>query len=226
MTAASSGDNSSLATKCMDFCHALASQGKEFKFSITIGATFTFSLDTREDKETLPIRIKKSPSTLKSNAKRRQEFLEKKSQSETAFPTGLESSQNPVKQIRAFKCNHCESSFKTENGLKIHTGKSHKEATSPEGLRTSVSQSSLHLTNLSLHLSSRGEDSVNGERPLTPAKLFECDGCDETFECENDLNSHTDIQHPLKCHICSKWCEDDLARSKHHWDHLNFKPAS
>ena len=63
MTAASSGDNSSLATKC----HALASQGKEFKFSITIGATFTFSLDTREDKETLPIRIKKSPSTLKSN---------------------------------------------------------------------------------------------------------------------------------------------------------------
>ena len=49
MTAASSGDNSSLATKCMDFCHALASQGKEFKFSITIGATF--SLDTREDKD-------------------------------------------------------------------------------------------------------------------------------------------------------------------------------
>ena len=92
MTAASSGDNSSLATKCMDFCHALTSQGKELKFSITIGATFTFSLDTREDKETLPIRIKKSPSTLKSNAKRRQEFLEKKSQSETAFPTGLESS--------------------------------------------------------------------------------------------------------------------------------------
>ena len=121
MTAASSGDNSSLATKCMDFCHALASQGKEFKFSITIGATF--SLDTREDKETLPIRIKKSPSTLKSNAKRRQEFLEKKSQSETAFPTGLqlESSQNPVKQIRAFKCNHCESSFKTKNGLEIPT---------------------------------------------------------------------------------------------------------
>ena len=32
----SSREDSSLATKCMDFCHALANQGKSFKFSITI----------------------------------------------------------------------------------------------------------------------------------------------------------------------------------------------
>ena len=72
--APSSEEESSLATKCMDFCHALASQGKDFRFSLTIGPTFTFSLDTKEGKKTMPARSKKSPSALKRNAKRRQVF--------------------------------------------------------------------------------------------------------------------------------------------------------
>ena len=72
--------DSSLATQCLDFCQALARQGKDFKLSITIGSTFTFSLDTKEGRATLPTRIqkRKSPSTLKRNAKRREEFLSKK----------------------------------------------------------------------------------------------------------------------------------------------------
>ena len=43
MTAASEL-NSSLNSQCMDFCQALARQGLEFKFSVTIGSAFTFSL--------------------------------------------------------------------------------------------------------------------------------------------------------------------------------------
>ena len=39
--------NSSLNSQCMDFCQALARQGLEFKFSVTIGSAFTFSLDAR-----------------------------------------------------------------------------------------------------------------------------------------------------------------------------------
>ena len=31
---------------------------------------------------------------------------------------------------KAFKCDQCENSFKSENGLKIHAGKSHKKVTS------------------------------------------------------------------------------------------------
>ena len=54
--------NSPLMTQCLDFCQALAGQGKVFKFSITIDSTFTFSLDTREGKETFPTRIKKRSS--------------------------------------------------------------------------------------------------------------------------------------------------------------------
>ena len=143
MAAPSSGEDSSLATKCMDFCHTLASHGKDFQFSLTIGTTFTFSLDTREGKKTMPARSKKSPSVLKRNAKRRQEFMMKKSQSAAASTTGLDSNQTPVKQLEAFQCDHCESSFKTENGLKIHRGKTHKATSSPEKLRKSSTQSSL-----------------------------------------------------------------------------------
>ena len=137
MTTLAGGDDS-LASKCMAFCQALASQGQVFNFSLSIGPDFTFSLDTKEGKKTMP-RSKKSPSALKRNAKRRQVFLMKKSQYEAASSTGLESNQKPVTQLEAFQCDHCESSFKTENGLKIHRGKSHKEASSTEKLRKSKS---------------------------------------------------------------------------------------
>ena len=106
MTAVSESD-SSLATQCMDFCQALARQGKDFKLSITIGSTFTFSLDTKDGKAALPTRIqkRKSPSTLKRNAKRREEFLAKKATSESSLVTALESNQ---KQCEAFQCDQLQ----------------------------------------------------------------------------------------------------------------------
>ena len=88
-----SGEHSSLATQCLAFCQALASQGKAFHISLTIGSDFCFSLDTREKTppakpKTPPVkerttsakgedRKKKSPSTLRRNAERREEFLKK-----------------------------------------------------------------------------------------------------------------------------------------------------
>ena len=44
----------SLASKCMDFCQALASQGLLFHFSLNMGPNFTFSLDTRGKAEAAP----------------------------------------------------------------------------------------------------------------------------------------------------------------------------
>ena len=165
MTAPSSGENSVLATKCMDFRHALASQGKMFQFSLTIGTTFTFSLDTREGKETLPARNKKSPSTLKRNAKRRQEFLKKKS----------ESNQMPAEKNDAFQCDHCEVVFKTRNGLKIHIGKTHKETVkSPEKLRETSPKLPLAVS-----------------PPRVTSRIVPCNNCGEemssTHLCEEDL---------------------------------------
>ena len=64
----------------MDFCQALASQNKSFTFSLTIGSTFAFSLDTKES--CFPPAAKavkrKSPSAIRRNTRRRAEFLKKK----------------------------------------------------------------------------------------------------------------------------------------------------
>ena len=39
-------DSSSLASKCLDLCQTLASQGQAFIFSLIIGSTFNFSMTT------------------------------------------------------------------------------------------------------------------------------------------------------------------------------------
>ena len=74
MSAPVVGNDSSLSSKCMAFCQSLASQGKAIQFSLKIGDTFSFSLDTSEN---VPgIKIKKvSPSTWKRNELRQQKFI-------------------------------------------------------------------------------------------------------------------------------------------------------
>ena len=81
MNTLASGEDS-LASKCMAFCQALASQGQVFNFSLSLGPDFTFSLDSRSKGVKSPVIKKKaSPSTLRRNARRREEFMAKKQQS-------------------------------------------------------------------------------------------------------------------------------------------------
>ena len=211
MTAVNETD-SSLTTKCLDFCQALASQGKDFKFAITVGSTFSFSLDTREGRETLPTRSKKSPSTQKRNAKRRKEFLIKKSTSESTSATGLEPNQKSKKQGKGFQCDQCDLDFKTENGLKIHKGKSHKEVSSPEKKRRSSSKSSLILS--PIRDQSRVEPCHNCGMEMSPA-----------HQCQHDqdftLNEKTEVEASPTCpgHPtygpcgCTKWNQPCLYRT-------------
>ena len=116
--------DSSLATQCLALCQSLTSQGMVFNFSLAIGSTFSFSLDTKS-KEALPSKAKKkvSPSTRKRNMRRREEFLKKKSISSEAEKSepDKEASQNAT-----FQCDQCENVFRNEKGLKIHKGKAHK----------------------------------------------------------------------------------------------------
>ena len=64
---------STLVFKCMEFCQALASQGQVFHFSLSVGPSFSFSLDTTRSKAP-QTKKKPSPSTLRRNARRREEF--------------------------------------------------------------------------------------------------------------------------------------------------------
>ena len=121
---ASSELNSSLNSQCMDFCQALARQGLEFKFSVTIGSAFTFSLDARakegRDAPVTTVKKRNSPSTRRRNAKRMEEYLPRKYPSEVAKADTPK--RNKKQQGDGFNCDLCESTFKSENGLKIHRG--------------------------------------------------------------------------------------------------------
>ena len=71
-----------LATKCLEFCQTLSSQCSSFKFSLMVGTSFSFTLDTGvvalDTKAKAPSKKKPSPSTIRRNARRREEFLKKK----------------------------------------------------------------------------------------------------------------------------------------------------
>ena len=71
-----------LATKCLDFCQTLSSRGSAFKFSLTMGSNFSFSLDTKVLTSDIQVKYlpkkKPSPSTIRRNARRREMFLSKK----------------------------------------------------------------------------------------------------------------------------------------------------
>ena len=67
-------------SQCLDFCQMLAGKSLSFSFSLTVGTNFSFSLETRGE-GALPSPKKKkkpTPSTLRRNARRREEFLKKK----------------------------------------------------------------------------------------------------------------------------------------------------
>ena len=53
-----------LATQCLEFCQTLTSKGHAFTFNLTLGSSFSFSLDTKMKVTSLETKKKKkSPST-------------------------------------------------------------------------------------------------------------------------------------------------------------------
>ena len=73
-----SEEDAKLASQCLDLCQTLAGKSLTFSFSLTIGSSFSFSVDTRRKEALATTRKKKSPSTLRRDARRREQFLRKK----------------------------------------------------------------------------------------------------------------------------------------------------
>ena len=80
--AAMSGGEPVLMSQCLEVCQALASMGQTISFSLKLGSTFSFNLDTRSKatnfNEIVKKKNKPSPSTVKRNKKRMEKFIEKK----------------------------------------------------------------------------------------------------------------------------------------------------
>ena len=85
-----------LAIKCLDFCQTLNSQGNAFKFSLTLASGFSVSFDSKEpaleNQAKVPIKKKPSPSTIRRNARRKEEFLKKKLNFVSPSPSALNTS--------------------------------------------------------------------------------------------------------------------------------------
>ena len=202
-------DNSNLASQCMAFCQALASKGQIFSFTLKVGSSFAFSLDTRGNGTSSLTKKRKSPSTRRRNARRRAEFLAKKrgppeneSSAEKSTP---EKVARPVK-AKEFKCDQCDKDFKSENGLKIHVGKTHNRVDSdlatPEvarnQLRSSESLSASPLLNTSREESAIQQKAVVG-----------------------DLSPPSVPKHKCPSYLCSKFrCPKETEEQKRHWQQM------
>ena len=164
-------EEAQLAAKCLDLCQMLAGKNLPFTFSLKVGTNFSFSVDTR-GKGGLSASIEKkkkpTPSALRRNARRREEFLNKKlapaaeeSQQEVSVEEANKDHQKVVEE-KAFKCEQCGNVFKSENGLKIHIGKSHKlpQTATPDQLRQRP-EGSMDISNSPLLDVSREEPCLN-----------------------------------------------------------------
>ena len=81
---------------------------------------------------------KDSPSNRRRNQRRKEEFLKRKSAGSSG-EAEIVVKETP-EHLKTFKCDQCEMSFNTDNGLKIHKGKTHKCSLppSPEKLLCSI----------------------------------------------------------------------------------------
>ena len=207
-------DKSALVSQCLDFCQTLAGKSLTFSFALSLGDSFSFSLETSEKEAVASKTKKKTPSTLKRDARRRNEFVKKKLEVSTGEKTLDEG---------VFKCDQCGNIFKSENGLRIHVGKSHKKVNStpatPDQLRQqpgcSVSLSASPLLDTSREELCRKLD-------------FECGAC--YFKCSDAeaLKMHRSSVHklPRKCPDCDLVFQDFVPLGAHIKVHLGIESDS
>ena len=193
------GEDSSLASKCMAFCQSLASQGKALHFSLKIGDTFSFSLDTSET-ENIPVKVKKvSPSTQKRNDLRRQKFIASKVRA-LEEKEALEN-EAPTSKVTCEVCGH---KTKTVGGMKLHVKNKH-EVSQIDG-NTSITESDIETQevtvreNLNLkkhnldHTDDKEKDDEESPGPQNEIPTFTCPFCDKTFT--SNMNQHW---HAVSC---------------------------
>ena len=107
------------------------------------------------------------------------------------------------KEIKPFKCDHCEKTFTRRQSLKehlnLHTRKCHK---CPHCAKVFTRADKLKIHQVSQH----PEHSNPGEVALS--RIHKCDSCDMSFAYKSYLTAHVKIVHekakPFSCETCGK----------------------
>ena len=174
----------------------LAGKSLSFSFSLSVGNNFSFSVESRgKGALSSPTKKKKkkpTPSTVRQNARRREEFLRKKlASSAKESHQGISEEEAETADLEnIFKCDQCRNTFKSENGLKIHVGKSHKKVTqvqaTPDQLRQQP-EGPMDTSIIPLLDVSKEEpclNSVDCERRTCTCSNLNCCGCFHGDSCE------------------------------------------
>ena len=164
--------------KCLAFCQGLVESNTKFTFNLSL-AQDAFIFDNKELAKS-SCEKKKSPSQLRREKKRKEERKTKKEDTAKV-------SENLDPESPKFKCDHCEATFSSEKGLKIHVGKSHKtnSSSTPEKERGSSPEKEL-LLNLTPARESREELNNGGSDDIE----LQCDLCDKACISERKLKVH------------------------------------
>ena len=117
-----------MVDKCLAFCQVLVSSNQRFNFNLSIDKAI-FNFDNKELVDSSCIKKKKSPSQLRRETRRREERKQNVTKKDTADVSEY-----------VYNCNMCETVSKSEQGLKIHIGKVHKDSIlkSPEKERSNT----------------------------------------------------------------------------------------
>ena len=198
-----------LASQCLDFCQMLAGKSLSFSFSLKIGTNFSFSLDTRGEAalSSAKMKKKKTPSTLRRNARRREQFLQKKLASPAPVsekgtealqkaPTSLHHhSSPPPSSERRQVITVGKGKVPTFNQLDGADSPPAKSAGGEEVADRSTIQDDLVLPHYRGDNMTRIDDS--GDR-----SVFACDNCFHLWRTEEEIDNCECSTH----HDCSPYC--------------------
>ena len=194
---------SELERKCLEFSQTLVSTGQPFKFSITSGS-FSLSLESRgATTKMVERKVKKlSPSQVKRNKRRKEEFLRKKSSPpEEPLENQTSEPNSETEYGKVHECDHCEKTFDSENGLKIHKGKTHKEVLRFQNPETPPLQ-------------------VSPEKE-TPREE-QCDCCGEIMSPSHQCEHEDEEEEPVATHLNCKYCGKISETEENHAGHMRW----
>ena len=220
-------DQLPLATHCLEFTKALVMQGISFTFSITAGP-FAFSFDTSNGKRNSatarsPARAgttRKSPSTLRRNARRRELFLKKKSENPSSIPSS-QIRKSPSTLKRNARRRELFLKKKSENSLSIPSSQT----------KTTHPQSQAHCppsadsTDIENTVIQQNGDWISHPRSPSPINQFDgtSDPCDKVEDHSQLSDTYDDNQ--ILCAMCNlkmtpthQCCVSDKTQLKSEYD--------
>ena len=222
--------NSAIVDKCLDFCNGLVKSNKQFSFNLSLGKDINFNFQHKEPANGSWTRKKKSPSQLRREAKRKSardkaEVTEIVTENAEALPPKKLSDAEETEHV---KYKQCDQTFKSEKGLKIHIGKSHRTETilpTPEKVRCSSPMGELSMT-LTPPLGVRKEQNESvlvkvSEEAIPLIKVAEKQ--DPEVSCIKDITDYQEMVNHLAWHYYNEFECNCLKCDPKRWEKIKLK---